>query len=200
MAGGFLGIDVDIVGIKALRNRLKGQGSSAKVNRALRRTLSKVWKQGAEEFIRVALKKVAVDTGMSAATFYALAKALKHNDAVGVSLIDAKVANAPSGPRKGVPEFPRGTRRDGFQDVDEGRKLGKSAYTFVVPTAGSKQFVFKFSFQTVAWQMAFWDPEVEALTEGLAAFERIVQREFVKRAQFIINGYLQGKTVFTESD
>ena len=60
MAGG---IDVDIVGIKALRNRLKGLASSAKVTRALRRALTKAWKDGAEAFIRVALKEVAVDTG-----------------------------------------------------------------------------------------------------------------------------------------
>jgi len=195
MAGG---IDVDIVGIKALRNRLKSLGRSAKVTRALRRTLTRIWKDGAEEFIRVALKEVAVDTGMSAATFYALAKALRRNDAVG--LVDAALVDVPTGQRKGVPEFPGGRRRDGIQDIGEGRTLGKRAFTFVVPTSDSSQFVFKFSFQTVSWQMAFNDPEVVALTEGLAAFERIIAREFVAQARFIVDGHLKGKTVFFEGE
>jgi hypothetical protein len=194
-----VGIDVDIVGIKALRNRLKGmETGSANVTRALRRTLTKVWKDGAQEFIRVALKKVAVDTGMSAATFYALAKALRRNDAV--TLVDVALTDVPTGQRKGVPEFPSGRRRPGIQDIGEGKDLGKRAFTFVVPAASSSQFVFKFNFQTVSWQMAFNDPEVEALTEGLEAFERIVEREFVEKARFIIDGYLRGKTVFFEGD
>jgi len=191
-------IDVDIAGIKAMRNRLQGKGASGSPTEALRKRLVRVWQQGGDLFVRTALRKVAVDTGMSAATFYALSKALKTKRAL--NSVEAKIASPPVGQRKGVPEFPGGRRRPGIQDTKEGKKLGERAYSFSFPTSTNGQFVFKFSFQTVSWQMAFHDQGVEALTDGIDAFEAHVAREFEDEARFVLTGFFKGKTVFFEGD
>lgn len=190
------GINVDIVGIKALRNRLKGLGKSKKITEPLRRRLVATWQAGAEAFLRAALKKVAVDTGMSAATFLELARALNRNRAV--AFVEAAIASPPRGQQKGVPTFPSGARRPGIQDTKEGERLGQRAFIFSVPESVPElreRFVFKFSFQTVSWQMAFHDEGVIALTNGIEAFEARVSRQFEDDARFLLREFFAGKTL-----
>lgn len=194
MAGG---IDVDIVGIKGLRNRLKGLGASAEITEALRARLTDVWARGAAQFVQVALRRVAVDTGMSAATFYSLSKLLSSNHGLSrvLSITEAKFSSPKKKFRKGVPTFPSGARRSGIQDVDEGKRLGERAFIFHHPMVGDRFFVFQFSFQTVSWQMAFHDKGVEALVSGIEAFEARVAREFEQQARFVLREFFRGRSI-----
>ena len=206
MAGG---INVGIAGIKALRNRLTRLTDDAALLEVLRVRLSDVWARGAQQFVLTAVRELAtkgkgkgfVDTGMTAATFWELSKALNQdpfNLKRALQIIEAKLVNPPRGQQKGVPFFPKGKRRPGIQDVAEGKELGKKAYIFTVPApigAGKKQFVFKFSFQTVSWQMAFWDKNDSVITKGIIAFEARVAREFEKQARLVLAAHFKGKTL-----
>lgn len=187
------GIHVDIVGFKALRNRLKGLGKSQRITEPLRRRLTATWQAGAEAFLRAALKEVVVDTGMSAATFLELARAINRNRAV--AFVEAAIASPPRGQQKGVPTFPSGARREGIQDTKEGERLGARAFVFSTPEAGARFFVFKFSFQTVSWQMAFHDQGVVALINGLDAYEARISRAFEDDARFLLREFFAGKTL-----
>jgi hypothetical protein len=200
------GINVQIAGIKALRNRLSKLTNDTVLLEALRLRLADVWARGAQQFVLVAARELAtkgkgtgfVDTGMTAATFWALSKKLNEDPydlKAAVNLIEAKIASPPRGQRKGVPTFPAGARRSGFQNVEEGKKLGERAYIFRVPIQGGKQFVFKFSFQTVSWQMAFWDKGLDSITNGIVAFESRVAREFEQQARLVLDAHFKGKTL-----
>ena len=208
------GINVQIAGLKALRDRLTQLTDDTIVLEALRVRLADVWARGAQEFVRVAIKEMAtkgkqgsgfVDTGMSAATFLALSRVLNadpYNLKRALSIVNAKVASAPRGQQRGVPTFPHGTRdKSRNQNIEEGESLGERAYIFKVPApipVGSKakrQFVFKFSFQTVAWQMAFWDPGLQALNSGIIAFEARVARKFVQQARLVLDAHFKGKII-----
>ena len=83
-------IDVDIAGIKALRGQLNKLGNKKQLTEALRGRLVDAWISGVNQFIRVAVQRVKVDTGMTAATFLALSRAIKRNDAE--ALIETVIA------------------------------------------------------------------------------------------------------------
>jgi hypothetical protein len=188
------GIDVDIAGIKALRGQLNKLGRKKKLTAALRKRLTQTWLDGAESFILAAVQKVKVDTGMSAATFYALANEIKRAKAIG--FIDAHIAqNRKNYQKKGVPTFPSGARREGFQGVAEGRRLGEKAFLIRVPHPQSKQIVFAFSFQTVAFQHALYEAMQQSLLAGIEAFEETITVRFEQDAQFLLDAFFKGRIV-----
>lgn len=212
MPSHFAGLNVHIAGIKALKTRLTQLTDDTRLLETLRARLADVWARGAQQFVLATVRELAtkgkpgsgfVDTGMTAATFWALSKALNaepYNLKRAIQIIEAKMTNAPRGKQKGVPIFPKGKRdKNRNQTRFEGQRLGKRAYIFTVPlpiVAGSgRQFVFKFSFQTVSWQMAFWDPQFTAITTGIETFEARVAKAFEQQARLVLAAHFKGKTL-----
>lgn len=184
------GIRTRIVGLEALRARVRGLSKLRPVTEALRRRLSDAWQSGGEQFVRATVKQMLVETGMSAASLYPLARALSKPRAE--AAIARHIAqNATSGPIKGMPTLPFGRRIAGYQDIESGERLGERAYTFRVPAPGSRQIVFKFAFRISVFQHAYWEPQQQSLDEGIIAFEETVRRRFTQEARFIIRQYLR---------
>jgi len=187
------GVDVRIEGLKAIRGRFN-ERRKVEVTNALRQRLTDAWRSGGEAFIRAAIRRVLVDTGMSAATFFPLSRAIAKVKAE--AAIEAHIVrNQKRVARKGIPTFPSGKRRPGFQGIDEGERLGKQAYIFNVPKPGSRVIVFRFSFQTVAFQHAINENMQRSLLAGIEAFRERIQIRFERDAEFVVSEFLRGRIV-----
>ncbi len=194
-----MAVNVQIVGLQALRSRIRRLADKGSISDALHRNLADAWASGAENFIRVAIRRVLVDTGMSAATFFPLSRAIArvHSAAAKSARAEAAIVRQISANRKslfhhGFPTFPSGHRRSGIQGESTGEKLGKRAFRF---NTGRPTFpVFTFSFQTVAFQHALHEvaPQMrQSLAEGIVAFEETIRIRFIRDANFIIKQWLR---------
>lgn len=184
-------VQVRVVGLDALRSRIRRLADLGPITESLRLNLSNAWSAGADAFIRAAIRQVLVDTGMSAASFFPLARSI--NRVKGQAAIRSHIARKRKRfNRKGEPTFPSGRRRSGgFQSEVSGERLGKRAFIFRVPRVGSRKIVFAFSFSTVVFQLSFHEDIQQALPEGIIAFEQAVRIRFVRDARFIVRQFLK---------
>lgn len=182
---------INLVGVKALRQRL-GRLKLKDMAEPVYVSLVEVWEQAASEFIDAALEDILVQTGMSAASFFPLARVVRNGDVSQIlSFINSR---ATSGPRPGIPTFPDGRRtRTGFQDIDSGDRLGERAYR--LSFGSSERPVFIFTFQTVVWQHAYYEPEQQTLEKGRVAFVEYVNNNFANRADIVLSEVLRGRSV-----
>ena len=176
---------VKIRGLELLNNVLRRTSSFDTEKPAFHSRLEQIWRNAADAFIRAAMQDIKVQTGMSAASYLALSRKIKRPGAT--ALIDAIIAEGIQQPQKirGIPTFPSGARRrvgdtdagrlSGFQSKQAGDQVGKKAYRF--RTGSTSLFRFEFNFQTVVWQHAFHDTEVQTMVNGFAAFEDFVKAE-----------------------
>lgn len=196
MAGPGDGICPEIQGFDALRQRIRRLSDQSTISEALRRRLVRAWEGGADAFIRAAIRRVLVDTGMSAATFLPLSRSI--NRVQSTAIIEAHIAREGGGRgvnRRGIPTFPHGGRRAGFQGVDAGEALGERAFIFQVPAPNARFFVFRFSFQTVAFQHAIHEDMQQSLEAGIDAFQARIRATFIEQAELVIRPYLRGRNV-----
>lgn len=181
-------VQLKVVGLQALRSKIRRLADAGPVTDALHRNLSDAWRSGADFFIRAAIKQVLVDTGMSAASFFPLARAIKKQRAE--AAIDAHIsAKIKRQSRPGIPTFPSGRRVSGRQNRAAGRKLGKKA--FRISFGSPVRPVFAFSFSAIVFQLSVHEPNQQALETGIIAFEEIVRLRFIRDARFIIRQYLK---------
>ena len=185
-----------IAGLDAVRQRIR-RLALVPVTEVLRLRLNRGWEAGADAFIRAAIRRVLVDTGMSAATFFPLSRAINRVQAE--ATIQRHInTHATSGPRRGIPTFPSGHHRPGFRDIEEGNALGERAFIFQVPQAGARAFVYRFSFQTVAFQHAIHEdgPQMrQSLEIGIQAFREAIQIRFIRDARLVVRDYFRGRTL-----
>lgn len=189
-----LGLDPHIVGLDALRQRIK-RLALVPVTEALRSRLNNAWESGTEAFIRAAIRRVLVDTGMSAATFLPLSRALGAVKRVRAerSIEDHINRLNKHGQRPGIPTFPNGNRRSGFQSREAGEAIGEQAYILQTPDANARFFIYRFSFQTVAFQHAIHEDMRHSLEDGIQAFRETIQIRFVRDARLLVRDYLRGR-------
>ena len=185
------GFNPNIVGLDALRERIK-RLALVPITEIMRQRLVRAWEGGADAFIRAAIRRVLVDTGMSAATFLPLSRAI--NRVQSTAIIEARILRLNKhGQLPGIPTFPTGTRRAGFQSVEAGEALGERAFIFQVPGPGSRFFIFRFSFRTVAFQHAIHENMQQSLETGLAAFRLRIRNAFIGQAKLLVRDYLRGR-------
>lgn len=186
-----------ITGLKALRERVRNIVKAGRtVDKRLHGELTTVWRDGADQFIRAALIRVAVDTGMSAATFLELARAIKRTESFEF-VIRYALAHQKRPMAKGQPQFPGGQMdKSKNRSIPAGAKAGKKAYTFNV--GSPKRVVFRFSFQTVVFQYALHEKGSaessgwNSLEAGIQAFRDYVEKLFAKKANLVVKDYLEG--------
>jgi len=182
-------VDIKIVGLKAIRDRNERRRNPGNITQALHDRLSAVWATAASKFVKAAVTEVLVDTGMSAATFFPLARQVRRGS---VAAVRAHIVSQnPSRPKKDLAEFPTGQRRDppGERSRSEGDRLGEKAYR--LNFGSKKRPLFAFSFNTQTFQFALHEEVHGALPEGEAAFRAYIQERFVQEASFVIRQWLR---------
>ena len=193
-------INSSIVGRKALRAKKNRQ----KATLALSDRLTVAWRDGAASFIQEVMKKLLVDTGMSAATFLELSGAIKRRSADSAIQGRLREVNRVRENRyKHAPQFPDGNRDSGpRQSRFTGEALGRRAYIFQVPkfTASTplnkRRVAFNFSFRHATWQHAYWDEKLyNTLEAGIQAFRETIDKRFVQEARFVVGQFLRGKPI-----
>jgi len=183
-------VQVKIVGLQALRARINGIGKKLPtISLTIHTHLSNAWRAAAAEFVKAAVQEVLVETGMSAATFFPLARLVKRGSVGQVRTFIR--SHGPIGARRDRPEFPGGRRASPprIRSIKEGEREGERAFTL---TFGShRRPVFAFSFSTVVFQFAFHEESQSALPEGELAFRETVQRLFVSRVEFFLRQFFR---------
>jgi len=163
---------VKVVGAKAIRNRLNRQKLGS-LTKAMHERISKVWQEAGDAFIREAIRQVLVETGMSAASFFPLSRAIKL--ASSQRFVTSHISSNPKiPPKKGIATFPSGKRVGGTQSIATGKRFGKAAFRFNLGSADRP--VFRFQFLTLVFQLAFHEPTQKALDLGFDAFQDVVNR------------------------
>lgn len=184
MAGG---VNISIVGIQALRDRLARLEKPGPFTKRLHSRLTVAWRDAADAFIRAAITRVLVDTGMSAATFFPLSRAIKR---VGAKAAIRRHIGA-GRVRKGSTTLNGRWNPLGVRSVAAGNRDGQQAFRFNVGSPARP--VFRFSFQTVVYQFAFHEVNQRALDAGIEAFEPVARKRFIEEAEFVFSEWLKGK-------
>lgn len=165
---------VRLKGFELLQKRLRKTSNFNKARVTTHQALEVIWRDAAEAFVKAAVVRVLVDSGMSVATFFPLARQIRRQGAE--AIIRQALTNVKSYQTryKGIPQFPDGHRSiGGYQNIAAGESRGKDAFTF---TTGTPQnYRFRFRFQTVAWQHSLYEPQQQSLEAGFAAFASTVQ-------------------------
>jgi len=161
--------DIRFRGLKTFQNYLRRTSNFRRARVGTHRRLAVAWRDGAEAFIRAAMRSILVQTGMSAASFLELSRNIQRQGAE--AAINSVLATA--GPkRQGIPELPDGVRRRGFQSRQVGESKGRQAYIFRV--GDPNRYLFRFNFQTVVFQHSFWEDRQQTINAGFAAFLAVV--------------------------
>lgn len=163
-----------ITGFQILQSRINGLAEGDILRNVAYRELRRIWAEAASAFVKASVRRMLVETGMSAATFFPLSRAisaLKLGVPGTVSEVQAAVNKKILNSVQDRPEFPRGARRRPTprrRDEYVGAREGEKAYTL---TFGSKnQPRFRFYFQTQVYQFAVMDAYERILATGEAAF------------------------------
>lgn len=174
-------------GDKALRKRIKKQKIGS-ITKTLHKRLSVLWRNAADAYIRAAITRVLVETGMSAASFFPLSRAIKRRGST--KAISQHINSAPGkiDSRKGILTFPSGKIVPGIRSVASGNAVGQDAHRFDLGTP--KKPIFRFQFSTVVVQLAIHEPNQNALDFGRAAFNDIIQRDFIPLMSVSLRDFL----------
>lgn len=184
-----------IVGFQAFRKQLKTLSNTAPVSRALHARLAGTWRAGAAEFIKAAITEILIDTGMSAATFFPLARLVKRGSLGQLRNFIRTNKQPQSGPKFDRPEFPAGARNipPRIRSIPAGADLGQGAFTLDVGTPDRP--IFTFTFETVVFQFAFHERQQKSLPKGEQAFRAHIQKNFVIQAREIIQKWFDGENL-----
>jgi len=163
-------IKVKLTGFKIFQDQLARIADTQRARKDLHNRLTKIWRDAAEAFIRAAVSNILVESGMSAASFLPLSRAIKRLE-LEPFIIDK--ANSPTGlspnlNRKKHALFPSGNRRAPPPSQALGEQQGERGYVFSTGTPES--FLFRFNFRTSVFQHAFHEATQKTLELGRAAF------------------------------
>lgn len=168
------------IGVRTTLGRLNRATRPGALAQVAYDELVRVWALAAQAFVREATMRVLVDTGMSAATFFPLSRAISR---LGVPGTPAMVRTAVrSSARRGQafrdrPEFPDGHRRGRIRSARAGENLGRRAYRLNIGTR--RQPFFNFFFQTQVYHFAVNDATyTRALAAGEKAFLQVIRQNF----------------------
>lgn len=160
------------VGIKAIRKRLGNQKLGPLTTEMHTRMIA-IWQTAGEAFIRAAMIQVLIETGMSAASFFPLSRAINLPGAA--AIIDEKLSQKKKDSLKTIKKFPSGKPGPGRRSIASGKAVGKDAFLF---TFGKpKRLVLTFQFVTLVFQLAFHEASQKAVKTGFDAFKIIIKRD-----------------------
>ncbi len=186
-------VPVRIVGLRAFRERLRNLANSRAVSENLHARLTNAWNASVEAFVRAAIVRVKVDTGMSAASFLPLATASGRSRAL-QAIEDHISTNQKRGRARGLFRHPDGMKDPKkFRSRFAGERDGKRAFRLNYGTPSRP--VFAFTFQTVVFQLSFHESMQQALLHGELAFIERVTSAFRRAGRFTVNEYLTGRRV-----
>lgn len=183
-------VAIRITGVKAGAAKLRKFTDFSKARRVTYDSWRAAWAQAARAFVTVAVRNALIQTGMTAASFFPLARAVGRIE----SVVLTKVAKR-GRLRRGVPELPAGRRSPGIQGPRAGRIRGKNGFTY---TFGKfNRFNFQFGFQTTVFQHAFHEATGKSTTikPGMEAFVASVTQSFPDIARSILEDFFRGRNV-----
>ena len=161
-------------GVEVIRKRL-----DSKIVKPLSKTMhtriTRLWRDAGEAFIRAAMVQVLVETGMSAASFFPLSRAIKRPQAAAAitqKLSEKKVSSLAS-----IKAFPSGKRGPGRRSEASGKAVGQDAFIFEFGTPADP--ILRFQFVTLVFQLAFHEPSKKAVKTGFEAFKVVLKREIL---------------------
>lgn len=188
-------IPLRVVGVRALRAKLRNLTNSQAVTVSLHARLTDAWNASVEAFVRAAITRVRVDTGMSAASFLPLATASGRTRAL-QAIEDHIAKNIKRGRAPGIFSFPSGTLIPSqFRSRFAGERAGRLAFRLTYGRPQLPRFVF--TFQTTVFQLEFYeaDPMQQALFHGQLAFLGRVTSAFRRAGRFAVDEYLTGRRI-----
>ena len=206
-------IQIRAVGLEAFRRRALARSRSGPVTAAVHARLANAWTSGAERFVRVAVARVLVESGMSAASFFPLSRAiarLREGSLAQVVVEEHIRAGRDFLSKKNIktkrrsslgnthPTFPSGNPAPGRRSVALGQKAGKDAY--ILNLGSSKRPIFRFVFEAKVFQLAFHDANRGGLLAGAEAFRSTIRLRFAKEARFVLNQWLQSGRIIPGQD
>jgi hypothetical protein len=165
-------ISAKVAGVKALRKRL-GSQALGPLTRDMHQRMIAIWQIAGEAFIRAAMTQVLIETGMSAASFFPLSRAINLPGAA--AIVDAKLATKKKESLKPIKKFPSGKPGPGRRSIASGKRVGKDAFLFSFGSPAAP--VLTFQFVTLVFQLAFHEPSRNAVKTGFNAFKIIVKRD-----------------------
>ncbi len=179
-------LNVTGAGIRSLRQRL-ASGKLPQLTKEMFVNTKNVWRNAADAFIRAAVTQVLVETGMSAASFFPLSRAIKKSGAK--TAIQSRISGGlKKTSLKGIKTFPSGKLISGRRSARSGNKAGKDAFIFT--TGSQAKPVLTFQFVTVVFQFAFHEPSEKAIETGFNAFKEVINRDLSKIYLFTIRKHL----------
>lgn len=180
-------IQAKAIGFKLAIRRLR-QAKNQRIAKRLHELLSELWSDAGEALIRAAISQVLVETGMSAASFFPLSRAIKR---VGASqeIISHISSNRTLESSPGIPEFPSGKRVSGERGIRAGVSRGTKAFEFSFGTPSKP--IFQFEFATLVFQLAFHERTQKVLGIGKSAFWDYVMREASKVTRTVLAEFLR---------
>ena len=164
-----------VTGFKLLSSRIRALNEGDRLLTVTYNELRKIWAEAAQAFVRAAMARVLVDTGMSAATFFPLSRAISRLNlgVPGTPGIVQRAVSRGSGSFRDRPEFPSGARRGRFRNAREGEREGARAFSLTFGSPSRPQF--RFFFQTIVFQFAVHEAQRNALRAGEAAFRESLE-------------------------
>ena len=180
-----MAVRVTTVGFKSIRKRLT-QTRLGPLTKRVHSAMVVQWRNAADAFIRAAVRQVLVETGMSAASFFPLSRAIKRVKAV--TAVRAKTARGNPLPNKRAALLPNGRRASFPPSPQAGVALGQDAFQFDTGTPTNPVFTFQFS--TVVFQHAFHEPSQNSLAAGQDAFTVEINRRFLTIVSQVLSQFL----------
>jgi hypothetical protein len=175
-----------VVGVEAIRQRLDNKFMQP-LTKTMHKRISRLWRDAGSAFIRAAMTRVLVETGMSAASFFPLSRAIKRPEAA--AAIKARLAEKKVASLAGIKRFPSGKRGPGRRSEIAGKAVGADAFIFEFGTPSDP--VLQFQFVTLVFQLAFHEPSEKAVKAGFEAFKVVLNSQIrpifaVTLRQFLI--------------
>ncbi|MDB4726357.1 hypothetical protein OAF54_02880 [bacterium] len=163
-----------ITGFRVLQSKINKLHEGDVLENIAYNQFRKIWAEAAQAYVRAATSEVLVDTGMSAATFFPLSRAISLLR-LGVTgtpgIVRGVVARGKGRSFRDRPEFPFGRKRRPVprrRDAKSGEVEGKKAFS--LKFGSPKRPQFRFFFQAQVYQFARWEAQQKALAAGEAAF------------------------------
>ena len=154
-------------------------GNPARVRKLMWEAYARLWGDAAMYAVKVAATKVAVDTGMSAASLIPAAeKAGVLAGRIGEGeVLEADIKSRQKRTRrKGLTLMDENYRGDRYKEIKEGIAAGKDFTTVEAGDPSNPKFVFEFIINV--FQYEFWESAWGSLEAGTQAFINFLNENF----------------------
>lgn len=190
---------VEAKGLRAARTAFQRRVDTKRLNSAVYERLVRLWSNAARAFIRAAVYRTAVETGMSAATLFPLSRLIQERgigpsvDQVITQRINSGRAESGRTSYKTHPTFPVGDRKPGRQNPSRGEALAESRRAGTFSVGNENRILLQFSFFPAVWQYNFSESKghTSALEAGFNAFSQVIEDRPALIGQLEIREYLR---------